>query len=237
MRVRPIGVICLVCLGCHTALLEPPVGPSAEQVPIARSHLSLAAARLGDGDERQASAHLDEFVRLYPEHRNARSLHAELLFKRGRRQEARVQFEQTVAAAQEDSPVNTRYLLHCHGRLLDLAEANADDYEAALQRGLGLFWLAEARAELGTPEAELPVEALLCKAAASLSAAHALRPDAARPCWYLHQVWRKLGQVQQAHRWLQVVSDSAAQLSFDLSAAEQRSFVMACQAENRVAFR
>ncbi len=231
MAARAFALVCLTCLGCQTlpagrgdgqggsgplwaqgqAALR--AGDSSQAIQLferslqhqpefPRSHLSLAAAYLAEGDEETACAHLDRFVATEPDHRNARYLYAELLWKRGLRDQARAQFQETIAAYQEARPVDARQLVHCHGRLMALAEESQDDFELQLQRGLGFYWLAQARSQLGDPQGDMPVEALLCRAAGCLSAAHGLRPEDARAPLYLHEIWRRLGQQQQAQRWL-----------------------------------
>ena len=270
MLLRVVGLICLVCLGCHSGACRAPFGAGVEsnaqqclepapdgahcwsqgqaalragdteqaialyrqslalQPNLQQNHLSLAAALLAQGDESQACDQLRQFLAFEPDHRNARSFYAELLCKRGQSLEARVQFEQTIAACHEENPIDARHLLHCHTRLFALAEAAEDDYETHLQRGLGLYWLAQARAQLGEPAGDLPVEALLCKAAGSLVAAHALSPEEARPCWYLYRIWRQQAQQHQAGRWLRAAQDAA--LFTALTPAELRSLQIASQA-------
>jgi tetratricopeptide (TPR) repeat protein len=251
---RGVELVCLICLGCQTlpnslgmatssggqlwaqgeAALRS--GESAQAVQLfersldrepelRKNHLSLAAAYLAEGKEDRTCDHLEKFLAAQPDHRNARYLYAELLFKRGLRDQARVQFEETIAVSQEDRTVDARHMVHCHGRLMALAEEAQDDYQVQLQRGLGLYWLAQARRQLGDPDGEMPVEALLCRAAACLSAAHGLQPDAARPTLYLHAIWRRLGQHQQAQRWL---TEAAAAAAFSpLTPQEQRQLHLA----------
>jgi tetratricopeptide (TPR) repeat protein len=195
------------------------------QPSLKQNHLSLAAAYLAQGDEPRACDQLRQFLDAQPDHRNARFYYAELLCKLGQATEAREQFEHTIAVCQEEVPVDARHLLHCHGRLLKLAEAADDEYEVCLQRGIGMFWLAQARAKLGEPAGDLPVEALLCRAAGSLSAAHELRPEEARPCWYLHRIWQQLAQQHQAQHWLNETQNAATFST--LTPSEQRSLQIA----------
>ena len=236
MRARARWLVCLTCLGCHSVPSAPPVSapspaqeidqPSSQEAPTTKAHpLSAAAALLAQGNDEQACAHLSEFVAQQPNHPNARYFLAELLFQRRQFAEARTHFEQTIAHCQEEQPIDLRHLLHCHGRLLSAAEALDDEYETQLQRGMSLVLLAQARADLGDPSGDLPVEALLCRAAGFLAGAHALRPNEARPCWYLHVVWRQLGQLQSAERWC---NETLAAASFSyLAPAEQRGLMLA----------
>lgn len=209
-RVR--WLICLACLGCQAAPFAPPqpTPPQPAPPPIRHDHLSLAAASMSDGNDEQACNHLLRHIEVQPEHRNARFLLAELLYQRGQFAAAREHFEKSIALSQANEAAETQHLLHCHGRLLSIGEASDDGYEVALQRGIGLVLLAQARKQLGDPSGELPVEGLLCRAAGSLTAAHTLRPDEARPCWYLHEVWRQLGQTALSERWLKESQAAAA---------------------------
>ncbi len=191
-----------------------------------KAFLSLAAAYLAQGDEDSACVALGQFVNANPEHRNGRYFLAELLAKTGRRRDARREFEQVVAANQQENPKDIRHLSHCHSRLMDLAEADADEYHFYLHRGIGLYWLSVGRYDAGDPTGDLPAEGLLCKAAAELNEAHELRPAEARPCWYLHAVWRQMAQSQPASRWLRQAHD-AAPFTY-LTPVERRSLHLAC---------
>ena len=55
----------------------------------------------------------------------------------------------------------------------------------------------------------MSAESLLCKAAGELILARRERPDEARPCWYLFEVWSQLAQRQPAARWLRAAEDAA----------------------------
>jgi hypothetical protein len=142
-----------------------------------------------------------------------------------RPQDARAELLSIVRFAQDQKESDAADLVQCHSRLVDLAEEAGDDYEAHLQRGIGLYLLAGQRAALDDPGGALPAEGLLCKAAAELTEARALSPGAARPCWYLHAVWSRLGQAAAARRCLNAAA--AAAPFGDLTPAEQRGLVLA----------
>src|SRR5207249_1734585 len=110
----------------------------------------------------------------------------------GKKEEARAQYAQTIAGIQEEARCDYALLIHCHGRLIELAEDADDDYQVHLHRGIGLYWLAQGCRVLGAEHAPMSPEGLLCKAAGELSLAQGLRPDEARPAWYLHAIWRNL---------------------------------------------
>jgi hypothetical protein len=111
---------------------------------------------------------------------------------------------------------------------VEIAEASADAYSEHLHRGIALWLLARRRAAMADPESDLPVESLLCKAAAELTLASLEQPHEARPSLYLYQVWSHLGQQQPALCRLRQAED-AAPFSY-LTPAEQRTLHLACQA-------
>jgi tetratricopeptide (TPR) repeat protein len=191
-----------------------------------RVHLSLAAAYVQQGDEAKAVGHLAEYVVAFPEHHVVRLHYAELLLRRHRTRESRDQFERFVADAQDDATLADKYLVHCHSRLMEIAEADGDAYAEHLHRGIGLYLLACERAGLPDPEdGELSVESVLCKAAGELTMAHLARHDEARPCWYLYQVWSHLDQRQPALRHLRE-AEAVAPFSY-LTPAEKRDLTLA----------
>src|SRR5437763_1610826 len=101
-------------------------------------------------------------------------------------------------------------------------------------RGIGLYLLARQRAALPDSEGELSCEGLLCKAAGELTLARLRRPDEARPCWYLYEVWSELAQRQPALRWLRAAEEAAP--AGGLTPAEQRGLQRAwcrCREEGR----
>jgi hypothetical protein len=234
MRLHWLGMACLVCLTCQSlAIVGPPqapVEPVPQSTPADRSpkasHLTLAAAYLEKGDEPAACAHLGQFLRAHPEHRNARFYHAELLLKLGRPREAEGEFERAIAQTQAEPEPDLDHLVRCHTRMLEVGEALDDDYVVQLHRGIGLYLLARRRAALVDPAGELSTESLLCRSVRALTRARTLRPGEARPCWYLHAAWRQLAQQPPARRWL-VEARRHAPFSY-LSPAEQRDLSLAC---------
>jgi tetratricopeptide (TPR) repeat protein len=192
------------------------------------NHLSLAAACLDRGDDAGAAPHLAAYVEAEPNRPVVRAHYAELLARLRQFDAARREFERFDAAAQEDDQLARQHLVHCHSRLMEIAEAQDDDYAAHLHHGIGLYLLACQRAPLPDEgDEELSPESLLCKAAAELVEAWRLRPGEARPCWYLFAVWSRLAQSQPAGRWLRAAED-AAPLSY-LTPAERRGLRLACQ--------
>jgi tetratricopeptide (TPR) repeat protein len=193
-----------------------------------RNHLSLAAAYLDSGKDELACDHLARYVAAQPEQTFVRTQYAELLLKLKHPAAARTELSGLIADCQDEGDETLELRLHCHSRLLDIAEEQDDDYAAHLHRGIGLYLLARQRANLDDPNGELPVEGLLCRSAAELAQARELRPDEARPLWYLHAVWSRLGRRDAAQRCLAQAA-TAAPFS-DLTPAEQRSLALACRA-------
>jgi Tfp pilus assembly protein PilF len=174
-----------------------------------RNHLSLAAAYLQQNNAQKACAHLARYVEANPDQLLNRARYGELLLRLRRLPEARAQFEQLVCDAQGQSGSANLDLIHCHGRLMEVAAESDDRYNEYLHRGIGLFLLARKRAALPASYEDLPAESLLCKAAAELTLAHLQQPDEARPCWYLYEVWSRLGQRQPALRRLRQAEAAA----------------------------
>ncbi len=185
------------------------------------NHLSLAAAYVEKKDTETACAHLGQYLKANPEQHLLRSRYAELLLRIHRVPDARRQFERTIVDVQESEQPSVDELIHCHSRLMELAEQAGDAYGEFLHRGIGLLLLAQKRGQFAEVEGELPVEGLLCKAAAELTLAQRERPERARPAWYLYRVWTLLGQQQPATQRLRE-AQAAAVLS-DLTPAEERN--------------
>jgi tetratricopeptide (TPR) repeat protein len=192
-----------------------------------QNHLSLAAAYLKKGDDRAACEHLGLFLQSHPEHRNARFYHAELLLKLDRPREARGEFEGVIRREQLERDPDVSHLVQCHSRLVRIGEAIEDAYLQHVNRGIAMLLIARQRANLGDPGGELSTESMLCKAAAELSRARALRPWEARPSWYLHTTWRELAQHQPARQCLAAALRLAP--SADLTPAEQCDLLLACR--------
>lgn len=191
------------------------------------NHLSLAAAHLERGDEASACQHLQQYVAVHPKQLRVRMHLAELLFRAKRAEDAEHEFEQCDASAQEFGKSVHAQRIRFHSRLTKLAQARNDRYATHLHRGIGLYLLARERAELPDPEGNVSMEGLLIQSAGELAEARMLRPEEARPCWYLYEVWSELGQRQPAQRWLNKAS-ATAPFSY-LTAIEHRDLQLACE--------
>ncbi len=193
---------------------------------LARNHLSLAAAFLARGEDERAAPFLERYVKAQPDHLVVRAHYAELLLRLKRPDEARAEFERFIADAQDDEALARQHLVHCHSRLMEIAEGADDDYGEHLHRGIGLYLLACQSADLEA-DGRLSVEGTLFKAIAELTLARLARPEEARPCWYLYAAWSRLAQQQPAARWLRT-AEAAAPLS-DLTPSERRRLQLACR--------
>lgn len=192
---------------------------------LVRNYLSLAAAYLQKGDQAGACRPLSLYVALNPEQLAIRAQYAELLVRLNRRSEAIRELRRYDMDALEQRDTNASGLVRCHRRLMELAEATHDDYSEHLHRGIGLYFLARQRAKLASDSKELPTQALFCKAAAELTLAQREQPSAARPRWYLYEVWSELGQWHIAAKAL-AAADQMAPFSY-LAPAEQNSLHLA----------
>lgn len=194
---------------------------------LVRNRLSLSAAYLAQGKEEQAAEQLRQYLNARPDHFVVRSEYAELLLRLDQLEDAREQFERFEAEIQDHEALARQHLVRCHSRLLDIATRLEDEYAIHLHRGIALYWLARQRAQLMDAGDELSSEGLLCQSASEFVLARRERPDEARPCWYLHEVWSQLAQCQPAARWLRA-ADEAAPFSY-LTPAEQRNLHLACR--------
>jgi hypothetical protein len=201
-----------------TASIGPDDAPAVPAVPDA---LELAADCLDRGDSVGAARHLARHVDRHPDQVLFRLQLAELLYEQERFADAGRHFETAVGYAQDGSPAVRKHLIHCHTRLMEVARVTADAYAERLHRGIGLYLVAVQLT--GRTEAE-EVERLLCKAAAELREAQAVRPADPRAAWYLYRVWVKLGQPRPAERALREARAGAGLA--DLTAIETRDLAL-----------
>lgn len=207
---RLTWLVCLAVAGCQSVGDLAPQSTLTQLMPKAMRFaplaedplLPLASQAFEHGDRARACDLLRLYVDRHPESRQARVFFAEVLTKLGKSVEATFEFEKAAAALQQDKTIDLAMLVHCHGRLLDLADDDRDEYHVHLYRGLGLYWLAQQKRRPEEAADAVPTEAILCKAALELGAAHAMLPEEARSSWYLHLCWRQLGQTAAAERWL-----------------------------------
>jgi tetratricopeptide (TPR) repeat protein len=193
---------------------------------LTRNHLSLAAACLEKGEDSAAAEHMGDYLRRQPDHLAVRVHYADLLHRLGKPGEAREQYERFIADARDRPPLAEEHLVHCHSRLMEIAECLGDEYAEHLHRGIGLYLLARQREALADHEGGMSAEGILCRAAGELTLANRGRPDEARPCWYLSAVWTELAQQRLAARWLRA-AEEAAPFSY-LTPGEREDLRLAC---------
>src|SRR5262249_848836 len=194
---------------------------------LVRNHLSLASLCLGREDLAGACTPLARFLSAQPHPPLIRLRYADVLMRAQQLDEARMQFQRCIADTQDQAGATGAPLIHCHRRLMEIAELQKDSYAEHLHRGVGLYLLARERAALPEAAPTLTTEGLLFKAAAELNLALAERAGEARPCWYLHEIWSRLGQRQPALRFLRAAD--AARPGTELTPAEQQRLQLAWQ--------
>jgi hypothetical protein len=259
----PCLVFLFLCLSCHTVVplgpgespapvaegtqptaprpIEargaPPASerPTAAEQALAVNHLGLAATCLEKGDEAGALPHLAHYLTANPDHLVVRAHYAELLLRLHHDAEARCEFERFAFECPGRTSAHLKQLIHCHSRLMEIAEAENKDYEEHLHRGIGLYLLARQHAGLEADNGEVSTESLLCKSAAELTLAHTQHPDRAQPNWYLYEVWSRLDQQKTALRCLRE-ADSTAPFSY-LTPAEQFALQLACRLHEPLSLR
>lgn len=220
------GVLPTVVAASATASLEASALPLASPIDPP-DHLALAAVCVENGQPAQAVVHLRHYVRAHPDHAMIRAYLAELLLRQQEHREATWHFEQFIAAAQQlDGPAR-KHLIHCHTRLMELAQLADDEYRERLHRGIGLYLLAQQHQDLHG-QATAFTEQLLGRAAKELSEAQKMRPREAKVHWYLYAVWSQLSQRPAAQTALRA-AQQWADLS-DLTPTERRDLALASSA-------
>ena len=150
--------------------------------------LTLAAECLDRGDRTAAATHLDAYVGAHPDQIMFRAHLAELLLQLDRPAAAQAHFERFVATAQEATGPPRAHLVHCHTRLMEIAQRGDDRAGEVFHRGVGLLLLAGQM-----PAGDEAGEAILCRAVAALAEAKELRPTDPRVRLYLADAYDRAG--------------------------------------------
>jgi hypothetical protein len=150
--------------------------------------------------------------------------------------EARTELERAVADGQNLAEPPAHLLIHCQTRLMEIAEAAGDEYGIHLHRGIGVYLIACQRGRLEDATERSSTEALLCQAAGELALAHLERPEEARPCWYLYEVWTHLDQKMPALHNL-AEADAAAPFSYLTPAEKNRLYLVRERLPHEIAVR
>jgi tetratricopeptide (TPR) repeat protein len=161
-------------------------------------HLALAAEHLDRGELSKAITHLTAHVRTHPDEVMTRAYLAELLFQSKRYDEAAAEFEEVIAAAQPMTGKPHDHLVHCHTRLMSIAEERGDEYREHLHRGIGLLRLVERWEGDSKRREDNASEATLVQALSELKAAEREKPKDARVHFYFAEVSSRLGQTAAA---------------------------------------
>jgi Tfp pilus assembly protein PilF len=188
--------------------------PAPPALPAGEDALGLAAACIEKGDVSGAAEQLRKHLRAHPRQIMIRAYLAELLLKMKDLPEAQHQFDCFIAEAQGAKGPAHKHVLHCHTRLMEIAQDRDDAYGEHLHRGIGMVLLArQLEAGIGSEDVEPGFrERLLCKAVAELNRARKLRPDEPRPHCYLVEVFTKLDQPRSADKASQTAKSLAALL-------------------------
>lgn len=216
-------LVCFACLGCagciaYSLPLLSNLGtvpsltvPVEVRASLPRENteqlLERAAAALAKGEEQKAMTLLEQYLENEPRHLFIHAQLAELYFQQKKWEPSRLRFQDCIALSQELGEPAYSYLIHAHSRLVDIAEAEQDAYAEHLHRGIGLYELACHRARTNDAGQEPSVTTILGRASLSLQDARNENPSAARPHWYLHLVWARLGQHKAARQALLQADD------------------------------
>lgn len=258
MRLRWFYLGLLVCAGCRSSSAErevsfPPVPdqlisrvsakfsapligetstPIILEVAAPNRSIDLAAECIERGDNAGAVDHFRRHIEQFPDQIMIRAYLAELLLKMKKLPEAQEQFDVFIAAAQDAEGPPREHIIHCHTRLMEIAQERDDFYAERLHRGIGMVLLARQLkgSAAGDEDARAFRERLLCKASAELTKAAKARPDEPRPHWYLVEIWNALDQPRSASGALRQAQTRAAFLP--LPPAEHRALVLARSALN-----
>ena len=194
---RRLGILVVGWAAAAVGCLAP--FPDLERPPApAEDALTRAADCLDRGDEAGALPHLRAHLDAHPDALMIRAHLAELLLKHGNTAEARGHFEHFVADAQRATGPANAHLIHCHARLMAIAEESGDAYRESLHRGIGLVLLVRKWDADPDRRDETAAEQTLSKAAAALRTAAAERPGDPRAHLYLSEAYGRLGQPSAA---------------------------------------
>jgi thioredoxin-like negative regulator of GroEL len=240
MKARLLGLCLGLSVGCQALApshLLAPSEPAAEEsnAPVTppvdtNDSLQQAASCVERGDEAGAVPHMLHHVQAHPDQIMIRAYLAELLLRLKRLPEAQWHFERFIADAQQATGPSNQHLIHCHTRLMEIAQDREDAYAEHLHRGIGLLLLARQKGVLAQADDPALPQKLLCRAAKELNEAQTLRPGEARPCVYLFEVWTALDQPLPASKALRQVRAEAA-FSTHLTPAERRVVALASSYE------
>lgn len=203
--------LCFVmgCMSLPGTLPAPPAAPEEDDP------LTLAADCLARGDEPAAAGHFARYVRANPDQLMFRVHLADLYMKLGRDADAKPHYERFAADAPSAGDSPKAQLVHCHTKLMEIAQRADDRYGETLNRGIGLLVLVRRGIDDGDMREEI-----LCQAIAGLREAKSERPKDARVHVYLAEAQDRAGNRREA----EVARATAKNLALpgDLTAWEQQ---------------
>jgi tetratricopeptide (TPR) repeat protein len=245
MRLRIVRLLPItVCLGCavlpthsdddpSTTPSDPVTARASEdkepEPQDSQRLLQAAAMHLEKGEHAAALPCLTRYVEQNPDHVAIRAHLAELLLKLDKQDDAREQLERFIVDAQLQGEPASRNLASGYVRLMEIAQKQGDEYAEHLDRGIGLYCIAEQ--VLATPDgADDPsVQRSLFKAIDELKSAAMLRSSEPRPYWYMHEAWSALGQSLPARQALRRARKFA--VLGGLTPAEEEALALTAESE------
>ncbi|WP_020468726.1 hypothetical protein [Zavarzinella formosa] len=188
-----------------------PVSRAVDSPVEEEDSLGLAADAMVAGRDAEAATHLKRHLRNHPDQLVFRNQLAELLFKLDRHAEAQFHFARFDETAAASGLPLLGQRIHCHTRLMEIAQVREDAFAEKLHRGIGLHLIAgEVQSKAEDPNELSPeAEQLWCRAANELKEARTLKEDDARSAWYLHLVWSRLDQPRPAEKALRAAAANA----------------------------
>ncbi len=204
-------------------------GSEDNEAEIQKSHrlLQAAAMHLEKGENAAALPCLTRYVEQNPDHVAMRAHLAELLLKLDKPDEAREQLDRFIVDSQLQGHPACQNLAASYIRLMEIAQKQGDEYAEHLNRGIGLYCIAQQILARPSGVDDSSVQKSLFKAIDELKSAAQIRRDEARPQWYLHEAWSSLGQSQPARQALRRARRLA--VLGGLTPAEEESLALAAE--------
>jgi len=181
-----------LCFAIGCVSLPDPL-PAAIAEPAGDDPLTLAADCLARGDEPAAAGHFERYVRSHPDQLAFRVHLADLYLKLGRDAEAKCHFERFAGDAPGAAAGVQSHLVHCHTKLMEIAQGTDDRFGEVSNRGIGLLVLVRH----GIDDADTREE-ILCRAIAALREAKDERPKDARIHLHLAEAHDRAGHRREA---------------------------------------
>jgi predicted Zn-dependent protease len=181
-------------LGCAAGCVSlPDTLPATLEEPVDDDPLTLAADCLARGDDSAAARHFERYVRAHPDQLAFRVHLADLYLKLGRDPEAKCHFERFAVEAPDAAAGVQSHLVHCHTKLMEIAQRTDDRFGERMNRGVGLLVLVRQGIDDDATREEI-----LCQAIAALREAKEERPKDARVHQHLAEAHERAGHRREA---------------------------------------